>query len=565
MKKITTIVFAAVLFLTGCDLDRFPYDKYSADKITEDKESALSILLNGCYAQLKSASDVFHRTGEYPGDNICKDKPTTNPFGTYITYQHTVNNSQLSSTWNSAYNIISQSSDLIALVNEGESKEIDQKLGEAYYMRGLMYFYLCRVFGRPYYQDPDKNLGVPIVNGMPKDIVNLNLPDRATVRDTYTQAIGDLRKAESLMNKFTSAAYASKYAAQAMLAKVYMYMSGTFENPNKTYADSSYYYADQVIKNGPFKLLNRTTFMRMNELAPDDASQTETIFAVKFIASDISNFFKQIGSMYATIDEIGWGEIYASAKYMSLLHEQGKGVDAREYFIHPDYRLDNNGNKIRAFRFVAGIYNTSGTQTGYVYKQGAVKENSNGLLLSVTLDSKEYPLTLVSKENKLYSIVYNGKTYEGDDDYFMKDSQGHPKFFNYKCSLQEGVSQLYSPIISRLAEIYLIRSEASAKLGRYQEALVDLNIVRERSLPGKGYSSLSAENAHERIMKERQLELAFEADRGFDVYRVGETMTRHYPGYHNGMLEIPANSPLVIQYIPQSEINAYPGTLTQNP
>ena len=44
------------------------------------------------------------------------------------------------------------------MINEGESAELDQKLGEAYYMRGMMYFYLCRVFGRPYYQEPEKNL-----------------------------------------------------------------------------------------------------------------------------------------------------------------------------------------------------------------------------------------------------------------------------------------------------------------------------------------------------------------------------------------------------------------------
>ena len=147
----------------------------------------------------------------------------------------------------------------------------------------------------------------------------------------------------------------------------------------------------------------------------------------------------------------------------------------------------------------------------------------------------------------------------------MNTSQGHPKFFNYKCSLQEGYTQLYSPIISRLAEVYLIRSEANAKLGKYSDALKDLNTVRERSIVGGGYQSLDASNAHQLIMKERQLELAFEADRGFDVYRVGETMTRHYPGYHDGTQEFPATSLLVVQYIPQTEINAYPGTLTQNP
>lgn len=302
--------------------------------------------------------------------------------------------------------------------------------------------------------------------------------------------------------------------------------------------------------------------MRYNELAPDDPSQTETIFAVKYIASDVADWGDPIGSMYAEIDGQGWGEVYASAKYMDLLHETGKDTDAREAFIHPQYKTDDNDQQIPAFRFVAELY-VDGKLSSYVYRQGETKEVGGKLV--ATIESKEYELTPVDVANKRYSIVYEGKTYVGDYDYYMLESQGNPKFFSYKCSKQDGYPHLYSPIISRLGEIYLIRAEASAKLGNYPKALSDLNVVRERSLPDAAYTSLDATNAQERIMKERQLELAYEADRGFDVYRVGETMVRRYPGFHDGIPEYPATSPFAIQYIPQSEINAYPGTLTQNP
>lgn len=147
MKKIAIVALAAAAtFITSCDIERMPYDKYTEDKIMEDKDAAVDVLLNGCYAKLKTASEHLHYCGEFPGDNVCKDKPTTNPFGTYFTYQHTVNNGGLSTVWNSAYNIISQTSSLMKMINENESPELNQKLGEAYYMRGMMYFYLCRVF-----------------------------------------------------------------------------------------------------------------------------------------------------------------------------------------------------------------------------------------------------------------------------------------------------------------------------------------------------------------------------------------------------------------------------------
>lgn len=158
MKKLSIVALAAAAtFITSCDIERMPYDKYTEDKIMGDKDAAVDVLLNGCYAKLKTASEHLHYCGEFPSDNVCKDKPTTNPFGTYFTYQHTVNNSGLSTVWNSAYNIISQTSSLMTMIKEGETAELNQKLGEAYYMRGMMYFLcvdgkyrrVCRSAGEP--------------------------------------------------------------------------------------------------------------------------------------------------------------------------------------------------------------------------------------------------------------------------------------------------------------------------------------------------------------------------------------------------------------------------------
>ena len=562
MKKILTLLLAAAS-LTACDIDRLPYNSMAAEQITNDPSASLESLMNGMYAQLKTWSDPMHRCGEYAGDNMMIRGSSTDAFYEFISFSRTPVNYRLQNFWDYGYKAVAQASNIIKMIEEGQSAEIDNQLGECYYVRGMMYFYLCRAYGRPYYQAPDKNLGVPIVNGTPDDIMgDLLLPDRSTVKETYEQAISDLKKAEELMSDFKSPAYASKYAAQALLAKVYMYMSGTFENPNKEYAQLSYNYANEVIESNQFSLLSRSTFMTYNELAPDAASQTETIFAVKFIASDWDDWGSPLGSMYAEIDGQGWGEVYASAKYMDLLHETGKNTDAREAFIHPQYKKNDAGDQIPAFRFVANLY-TDGKISGYVYRQGETKEVGGKLI--ATVDDEEYTLTPVDVDNKRYSISYKGKTYVGDYDYLMLESQGNPKFYSYKCSKQEGYPHLYSPVISRLGELYLIRAEASAKLGNYTKALADLNTVRTRSLPNAGYKSLDATNAHELIMKERQLELAYEADRGFDVYRVGDTMKRHYPGFHDGVPEYPATSPLAIQYIPQSEINAYPGTLTQNP
>ena len=565
MKKIL-ILGIAISFLSSCELDREPFTTYTQDKIQQDKEASIEVLLNGCYAQLKGWSDVMHRVGEYPGDNIMIRGTSTDSFYSFISYQHIPDNGRLSVFWNNSYKIISQSSDLIKIIPEGGSAAVDQQLGEAYYLRGMIYFYLCRAYGRPYAQSPETNLGVPIVNGLPSDINNLSLPDRSTVKATYEQAISDLKKAEALMSVRKSAAYATKEAAQAMLSRVYLYMSGTYENPNQEYATLSIDYANKVIASGKYSLLSRDNFMKYNTYAPDNAAQTETIFAVKRVASEYSGFdhYYGIGGMYANLQGQGWGEMYASGEYLDLLRKAGLKKDARWAFIDPQYTKNSAGNKTDAFRFIVDLYNSAGTQTGYNYIQQPLKTNPDGSYY-ITISNTNYNLTVVNAAENQYSIVYNGKTYTGEKDYMMLLNRVYPMFYVLKCSLQDNDSHLHSPIISRLAEMYLNLAEAYAKKGDYTNALTNLNIIRERSIVGGSYTSLNSTNAIQRIDEERQLELAFEAHRGYDVYRNGQTMTRHYPGPHLPMIEYPATSPRVVQYIPQSEINAYPGTLTQNP
>ena len=69
------------------------------------------------------------------------------------------------------------------------------------------------------------------------------------------------------------------------------------------------------------------------------------------------------------------------------------------------------------------------------------------------------------------------------------------------------------------------------------------------------------------IDKERQLELAYQAERSFDVFRNGDTLYRRYPGPHEATKDIPATDYRVTFYISQDAINSYPSgsTLTQNP
>ena len=554
----------------------------ATDQVADNQEVLFDNMLNGMYAQLKTWSDPMHRLGEYAGDNMMIRGASTDAFYEFITYSRTPDNYRLQNFWDYGYKAIAQASNIINMAKETDDPEIKSKLGECYYVRGMMYFYLCRAFGRPYYQAPDKNLGVPIVNGTPseEEISNLSLPDRSTVKDTYQQAINDLRTAESLITtSFKSADYASKEAAQAMLSRVYLYMSGTYENPNTEYADSARYYADLIINSPQFRLVSREDYMKSARTAPEN--YPEAIFVIKRLATDFPGFdyYYGIGGMYSNIGGMGWGEMYASAKYIELLDETKRNdwrkgdegiVDARAKFIEPQYITDDNGKYTEVLRFITP--NTAGT--GYTYVQLPVNE---GRTECWTVDENNkpkdrYPISLYSGrtlEEEYYTINYNGATYTGVIDYKMALNNGYPMFYITKCSREDNLeSQLHSPIISRLDEMYLNRAEAYVKLGQLENARIDVNEIRKRAINEQATydSNTFSANAAELVDKERQLELAYQAERSYDVFRNGGTLTRQYPGPHPTS-DVLGTDYRVTYYIPQTAINSYPNgsTLTQNP
>ncbi len=567
MKKYIIIMLAAVCSFTACDIDRLPYGSLAAEAVKSDPEASLEGLMNGLYAQLKDWSDPMHRCGEYAGDNMMIRGTSTDAFYQFISYARTPENYRLQNFWDYSYKGIAQASNIMKMIPEGQSAETDNNLGECYFMRGMLYFYLCRAYGRPYYQNPETNLGVPIVNGTPDNVLSMELPDRSTVKETYEQAISDLKKATELISENKGSIFASKEAAWALLSRVYLYMSGTWENSNTEYARLAIEYADKVINSGVYLLLPREEFMKYNTYIPEN--NKETIFAVKRLASEISGteYYYVIGGMYGNVGGMGWGEMYASAKYIDLLNETGRNdwandviVDARASFIRPQYV--DGGTEV--FRFIKNVYNDAGVHTNFNYVQAPVTKSGN--TVTCVDGDKTYTLTAVDEAQGMYSIKYeDGNTYTGVLDPEMKLNRVYPMFYIDKCSREGVESHLHSPVITRLAEVYLNKAEAAAKIGDYATALTALNIIRERSLPGKGYASLDASNAESLIEKERTLELAYQAERSYDVYRNGRSLTRRYPGPHNAMEEVMPNDYRTIYFIPQNAINSYAGTLTQNP
>lgn len=173
----------------------------------------------------------------------------------------------------------------------------------------------------------------------------------------------------------------------------------------------------------------------------------------------------------------------------------------------------------------------------------------------------------------------------------LKDSNGDiqtkngiPVYYITKFSFQDGSPTLSSPIMFRLAEMYLNRAEANAKSGNTKTALDDVDAIRKkRGLQASLYNGNvpAGSTALEVVLNERRIELAFEAQRTYDVYRNNMAMNRTYWGYHlPGLKEtdidlskepagypneiVQPGDPRVIYYIPIDEVQSNP-LCVQNP
>ena len=115
---------------------------------------------------------------------------------------------------------------------------------EGRFIRGVNHYEIAQLFAQPYgYSADNSHAGIAI-----RTEVTIEPIPRASVAEVFTSVIQDLKFAEEnlpLSNVTNGIPYADKWAARAMLARVYFQMND-FQNASD--------YASQVIDQGPFML-----------------------------------------------------------------------------------------------------------------------------------------------------------------------------------------------------------------------------------------------------------------------------------------------------------------------
>jgi starch-binding outer membrane protein, SusD/RagB family len=221
MKNIKFLIAVVLISVAAASckkgfLEEVPYNFISSDALYKD-EAGLEAAVNGCYGIM--ADYGGYGAGYLTWMTVGSGGyfTTQTPNNDMNTMTHTGLNLWLTnnSPWDQFYSAIKVANDIIVQAPKGGASLAakNKAVGEAHFMRAMLYFNLVRMFG-----------GVPIHTEIPT--AETVYKPRASKDDVYALIIADLEKAKTLMTTTPSVGRPSKWAAQALLGKVYIQMAG---------------------------------------------------------------------------------------------------------------------------------------------------------------------------------------------------------------------------------------------------------------------------------------------------------------------------------------------------
>lgn len=219
MKKLFLLIIL-ISAASACDvLDVKPQSSILASEAFKDKKGIEKGIL-GAYSSFQNLS-YYGRTflifSDLAADNL--DHPTD---ATALEYRQVDNNAilpengSIDGIWTSLYDGINVANNVIVKVPamaDMTDVEKNKALGELYFIRALNHFNLLNYFG-----------DVPLKITPTVGTGELNIP-RTEKNAVYQQIIQDLSFAEEHLPSGGAKVRASKYAAAALLARVYLYKS----------------------------------------------------------------------------------------------------------------------------------------------------------------------------------------------------------------------------------------------------------------------------------------------------------------------------------------------------
>ncbi len=235
MKKIINLILSLSLLMANMSCSFLEVERIGKSDIQTyfSEVTALEPAMNGIYNLMFSFYDRYHILYS----EICADALilSASSGGTWVDYQNFVATSNYETSavgyiWKSGYEIINNANQVIhwaPVLKESyphDVEMIDNVTASAYFVRALIHFDLCRVYGQNYtYTDNAGHLGVAIRDKIPSLSETIA---RSTVKQCYQQCLDDINMA---LQTYSNCAYdafrPTPLACKALLARIYLYMN----------------------------------------------------------------------------------------------------------------------------------------------------------------------------------------------------------------------------------------------------------------------------------------------------------------------------------------------------
>lgn len=559
MKKLV-LIGIAIITTVSCNMDFYRSDVMTSNMLADNPGAAV-YTTDGIYSLFKDTEEYRGKTidgceyvrhlfqmTEFRGDNVCLSGETSDPLCQEIRLNDFGSQKNIYYTWWCAYKIIyAANSNIEALEKVSDPTDSDnQLLGENYFFRAIGHFQLMTLFAPQYVLGRD-NLGVVI-----RTSTDCSETHRSTVGDCYDQIVKDFLKAAELMKSDSNArgdkGFVSYNAARGMLTRVYLTM-GKYQECLDL--------CNEMLGTNPAANLDPD----LSNLYANARTSKETLWCIAHTATD-NQQRGSIGSMYFSTNGtggVGWGEMYWSDPLIELfLRYPG---DKRFDTHFSLYGATNDGKKMVHWPISDGTNNFRGNAV-----VTDLTPNASGNV-TFTYSGTSYTATKKSKPGvnngyPQYFINYGGT----ETQVFVRDNTDkiagirftYPQYYMSKYSWQDNEPMLSSPQVIRWGEIVLNRAEAEAKLGKTEEAIKDVNVIRKRAGIHE-WSNFAECQTHEYtdiidvVLDERRMELCFEGQRAYDLIRNNRPIDRRFAGVQPWEVVQP-NDPRLPYQLPDDEI-----------
>jgi starch-binding outer membrane protein, SusD/RagB family len=283
-----TLVLVVLVF-SACDswLDLKPENGIVGDEFWKTKEQVNSAVV-GIYASMLDAdfAEKLFLWGELRADMVMANTGIrstelevmngnivdTNPISDWRAFYRTINQCNT---------VIERAPSALAEDKTFTQGQLNAYLGEAYAIRGLMYFYLARSFG-----DVPLKLTATI-----SDEQATALP-KSSQAQVLNQVAKDLLKAEELAtinygNNSFNKGRITKYAVNAVQADLYLW---------KEKYDSAIIATDKIINSGQFGLVQGVNNSQWFQQLYAQGNSSEIIFALQFNSQRTNPYFSMFSS-----------------------------------------------------------------------------------------------------------------------------------------------------------------------------------------------------------------------------------------------------------------------------